>query len=150
MDRFFIVLQDGNISVSRYDDSEFRVIKHEGEMEQKYAPNSFWLWFKDKIEYADEELSFIIVTDDKEFSIPSSVGIKLSSTNGFDDDSFIDEKIISISKGMFVFSFPQRKERAVKATIEEKEIPKVKIEELLGKNDIANYFRKQTQEFKNE
>lgn len=150
MNKFLIVLKDGNISISKYINAEFEVIKHEGEVKQKYDFNSFWLWFKDKIEYTDEELSFVVVTDNKEFCIPTSCGICLSQTNSFDDDSFIDEKIISISKGMFVFSFPQRKERAVKASIEEKEIPKVQIEELLGENDIANYFRKQTQEFKNE
>jgi len=150
MDKFFIVLQEGVISVSRYENEEFEIIKHEGEVEQVYNSSSFWSWFKEKIEYEDEELSFVVVTDNKAFTIPPASGIKLNETNSFDNNSYIDDKIISLSKGMFVLSFPPRKETPKQIVEENKESSKIKVEELLSENEIANYFRKQTQSYHNE
>jgi len=148
---YIIQLVKNKIIVREYRDGSLHFLKNRGEKEQIYNEAKFWSWFKQKIEYNDEELSFIVVTDNKEFRIPTSCQIKLHQTNVLDNDSYINNEIASISHALFVLSFPKRDTLscASKTTqkVEEQEMQK---EEPLGENALVDYFRKQTQGYKDE
>jgi len=148
---YVIKLVKNRIEVSAYAESTLTVLKNKGEKEQVYHELEFWSWFKQKIEYKDEELSFVVVTDNEAFLIPDSCQINLHQTSAVDNDSYINNALITLSQDLFVLSFPQRSTPQMDSdTItKEEEIP----EEPLGENAIAAYFRKQTQQtldFKNE
>lgn len=146
---YIIKLIKGRVVVSEYAEGSLTVLKNRGEKEQAYHESKFWSWFKQKIEYKDEQLSFVVITDNEEFLIPASSNINLHQTSALDNDSYINDAIISMSHGLFVLSFPQRSTLHVQKEIEkvqEKEIQ----EEPLSENALVSYFRKQTQGYKYE
>jgi len=146
---YIIKLIKNRVTVSEYAEGSLTVLKNRGEKEQTYHEVKFWSWFKQKIEYEDEELSFVVITDNEEFLVPPSAQINLHQTSTLDNDSYINDAIISMSHGLFVLSFPQRSTLHVQKVTEEtqeEEIP----EEPLSENALASYFRKQTQGYKNE
>ena len=145
---YIFQLIKNRIIVSEYADGSLTVLKNRGEKEQAYDEVKFWFWFKQKIEYKDEELSFVVITDNEAFLIPTSAQINLHQTSSLDNDSYIDNEIISMSHGLFVLSFPQRSTLPIQKVTEE--IEEEKPEETLSENALANYFRKQTQRYKNE
>lgn len=148
-DAYIITVVENRVKVQEYVDGTLTLLKNRGEEEQAYDELQFWSWFKEKIEYQDEELSFVVITDNKEFLIPDSAEIKLHEKSSLDNDSYINDKILSLAKNLFVLSFPNR---IAPEPTTQKEPQKVepKIEEPLSENAVAGYFRKQTQEFKNE
>jgi len=75
---FIIYLLNNKVRVINY--SLNQTLKKEGEEVFEFEP-SFWEWFKDKIDYNNEELSFVIITD-TDFEIDNS--IKISKTSGFE------------------------------------------------------------------
>jgi len=75
MRSFFIYHKDGSISLYEYRNKELSVFKNKGEIEQTYDPDAFWDWWRDKVEYQDEEISFFIMTDQDSFDIPSDIRI---------------------------------------------------------------------------
>jgi len=148
---YIIQLIKNRVVVSEYADGTLTVLKKKGEKEQVYHELKFWSWFKQKIEYKDEELSFVVVTDNEAFFIPESCQINLHKTSALDKDSYINNEIISISNGLFVLSFPKRDTLSFESeTAEKREELEVQKEEPLSDNAIAGYFRKQTKDYKNE
>lgn len=147
---YVLKLINNRVVLSEYADSTLSVLKNRGEKEQAYHETKFWSWFKQKIEYKDEELSFIVITDNKEFLIPESAHIKLHKTSSLDNDSYINDKIISNSDSLFVLSFPQRNTTFDKKEVQNEEEREVLQEEILSENTLTTYFRKQTQSYRNE
>lgn len=148
MGAYLLQLVNNKITVSEYENGTFTVLKNRGEKEQPYDEANFWLWFKQKIEYQDEKLSFVVVTDIKDFTIPEYSEIQIDKTNYFDNNCDIDDLLLSVSQGLFVLSFPQRIISEPKSR-KEPQKPKPKIEETPNENAIVDYFRQRTQEFKN-
>lgn len=72
MSSYLIKYRDNQISVFECCDTQLATIRNRGEESWEYQGSSFWNWFKEKIEYEDEELSFIVLCD-KEFSIDRSI-----------------------------------------------------------------------------
>jgi len=93
---FIINLKNNIIEIKNYNDDI--ILKREGEETFLYD-NSFWEWFKGKIGYDNEELSFIIITDKKQFLIDEK--IKIPKVSGFK----VKPKLI-ISKNLNLFSYP--------------------------------------------
>ena len=146
---YIIKLIKNKIVVSEYADASLTVLKNRGEKEQVYHEAKFWSWFKQKVEYKDEELSFVVITDNEAFLIPASAQINFHQISTLDNDSYINDEIISLSHGLFVLSFPQRSTLSVQKAREEaqeEDIP----EEPLSENALASYFRKQTRGYQNE
>jgi len=73
------------------------ILKKEGEEKFKFD-NEYWQWFKDKIDYDDEILCFVIVTDKEEFQIDKT--IKIGNKNNFNID-------LSKYKNSNFFVFPK-------------------------------------------
>jgi len=61
---FYIELQNNQISIKEKIKGDFQVLRREGE-EEFFYDDTFWEWFKDKIEYENEPLKFKIDSDKK-------------------------------------------------------------------------------------
>lgn len=149
MSSYMITLIENRIQVSEYLDGDLTILKNRGEKEQNYNESKFWFWFKEKIEYENEKLSFVIVTDNKEFIIPSFTNIKLDEKNNLDNDNYINNILSSISKGFFVLFFP-KKDTSTVNNKKKLEKAKEKEDKPISEDVLVDYFRKQTQGFKNE
>jgi len=115
--KFIIYFINGKIKI--YDDNRKIYIKFEGEEEFPFF-SDFWDWFKKKIEYDNEKISFIIVCD-KKITIPNDFNIAKKSAF---------EKIPTLLsyKNCEVLSFPK--------IVEKIEVKKVE------KNSIFEHFLK--------
>jgi len=147
---YILKLIKNRVIVSEYVDGSLNILKNKGEKEQVYNELKFWSWFKKKVEYKDEELSFVVVTDDEEFIIPASCQIKLHQTSSLNNDSYINNEIISMSDSCFILSFPQRNTLSLESEKAQKTEELELQEEPLSENALAGYFRKQTQDYKDE
>lgn len=149
--KYFIVLVNNKISISRCENGEFFPLKIEGEEEQNYSKN-FWEWFKDKIEYDDEALSFVVISDKNDFVIAPD--IVLNKINTFENDTLCKKKIETLTYRYSLLSFPAM--QSISSIQEEKDLetPKETICEKTVKRStkktIADIFNRQTQEYENE
>jgi len=107
MDKFFIKLVNNKVSISQYDNKSLSILKREGEEEFKFD-NTFWSWFKEKIDYDNEKLSFIIQTDLDNFKIDKD--IKIANVL---DKSFLNFLSVSDKKHKII-SFPKVGEIVIK------------------------------------
>jgi len=105
MDKFIIYFIDGFISVYYGDD--FIPLKYEGEEKFKYSED-FWEWFKKKIEYSKEGLSFIVISD-KEFKIPEDIVISKKSR-------FTKLPSLKVPENFKIYTFPEIKKDIEKIT----------------------------------
>jgi len=81
---YFIKLRENKVSLLEYDYNmkKFVTKKNNGEEWQEFHEDYFWQWFKKKIAYDNEPLSFIIDTD-VPISIDSS--LRISEKNAFEE-----------------------------------------------------------------
>jgi len=85
INKFIIIIENGKISILICEDGEYTYLTREGEERQPFEQDSFWQWFREKIDYNGEELSFAVIGYDKSFAIPDD--IKLSRENIFQKDT---------------------------------------------------------------
>ncbi len=147
---FFIHFVNKEISISQYNDGNWVVLKNRGEELQVYHEGKFWQWFLEKIEYQQEKLSFVIVTDNKDFIIPDSSSILLNDLNPMLQDEVFHGNLSRKSQGYFILCFPQRECLDVQAVISEpkKEHAEQHLKEKTDL-DVASFFRTQTEHYKN-
>ena len=150
MNKFLIILAENQISVSECSDGEYNPLKREGEEKQPYDRVTFWQWFQKKLDYSSEALSFVVISDEEDFSIPDD--IVLSDVNHFQTDTLCTKKLQQHTKKYKVISFPLIKNLKQPLPVKEKEPKKIdaNLNENLTKLNIADIFKKQTQEYKNE
>jgi hypothetical protein len=116
MSAFVIKYLDTKISICEYEDDNFIRLKNRGEESWKFEDSSFWNWFKEKIEYEDEKLCFVVLCDDK-FEIDNS--IKISDKHGLSqkqmEDILYDEDLSKFD----ILQFPnQYKTNDIKSSIQ--------------------------------
>ncbi|MDQ6962435.1 MAG: hypothetical protein Q9M28_07915, partial [Mariprofundaceae bacterium] len=71
-----IVNKGGDTLVREYEDQTFKVLRNKGETTWKYENDAiFWEWFKKKIEYQDEELVLLVITDREDFVLDEHINI---------------------------------------------------------------------------
>jgi len=116
MRSFFIKHRDGNISLYEYIDEELSIFKNKGEVEQTYEHDVFWNWWRDKVEYQDEEVSFLIATDQDEFDIPDNIQI---ATQNILSKKIITKKIKINFNNFKVINYPLIEEKDVLNFIKE-------------------------------
>jgi len=108
MDRFVIYLIGGYVSVYRLDDGSMVPLRYEGEERFLYS-DDFWKWFKKKIDYNNEELSFVVVSD-VEFEIPGDIVIAKKS-------SFDKMPVLREYKNTKIFTFPKIEQTEIKKVL---------------------------------
>ena len=62
--KFILKIKNGFVEVSECVGDEIEILKREGEKRQIFN-SEFWEWFRKKIEYENEEVSFLIKSDVK-------------------------------------------------------------------------------------
>lgn len=137
---YLIIHQNSKIKIYEYDENQFRILKNNGESEQNFDNFIFWNWWKDKVNYQEEEVAFVVLTDE-DFLIPFDIIIAdYISFSQKELKNFID----NISENLRVFSYPNKFFDLVLKT-EEKQILIEKTEESV----LNMYFKNKTKEMKN-
>ncbi len=97
MNKYILYLINGKIQVYQVTDAP-RLLSWEGEEWLEYSAN-FWERFKEKIDYQDEPLSLIIISDE-ELNIPEE--IQIAKQSAFEDVPILTQypqtEIISLPK----------------------------------------------------
>ena len=151
MDSFLLVYTNGQISVAACIDDALKVLKYEGETSQRFQKERFWKWFKEKIEYQNEPLSFIVITDQESFAVPEDITIAQKSGFSFECLQKIGQKRQFNAYHIFYFPViekippiekgPQKRQKRVSK-------PK-KIVENLMKPTVADAYKKETRKYRN-
>ena len=138
---YYIYLRDNKISVSSDDNGVLNFLKYRGENHQDYDETNFWYWFKEKIAYQNQKLSFVVITDQKDFSIPSE--ITLSEQNPIIENKNLQKFLKQASSGSFTLYFPKNNSQDVKKQI-------IDTKEKVFSHSFNNILKKETQELKNQ
>jgi len=142
MKNYLIKYINNQISTYEILSTDIDIIMYQGEERQKYNHNAFWKWFKRKIEYEDETLSFVVIYD-KELAIDDS--IKISTHHHLSSDEILDLIYEFKSSGLMVKTFPNV-DLAVKIESKKQIIPPLtnKKTATLKKKSLQKYFKNQT------
>jgi hypothetical protein len=132
-----------NITVFSYIDGEFERLKNNGEKSQNFQEEIFWRWFEEKISYDDEAISFIIITDKKEFKIPNH--FKLN--NSFKLDNNLKNFINRYLENYFLLTKPNID--IPLETLKADKITEKKVSQEIKKGSISEYFINKTKSYKN-
>ncbi len=146
MNSFVIYSFKENISIYQQIDETLEPLKNRGEIEQNYNPDLFWDWWKKKVDYEDEALSFLVVTDNKEFTLPNDICI--AETNSL-SQNIINDLLLRLPANSEVLTFPKIEEleidyREVEASKEEEMVVPINT----ANPSLASFFRKKTNEMK--
>lgn len=137
---YLIIHQNSKIKIYEYDENQFKILKNNGESEQDFDSFIFWNWWKDKVNYQEEEVAFVVLTDE-DFLIPSDIIIAdYISFSKKELKNFID----NVSENLKMFSYPSKFFDLVLKN-EEKQILIEKTEESV----LNMYFKNKTKEMKN-
>lgn len=146
---YLIIKQENNISLYECNnDAQILPIKNKGEKEQVYDSHKFWKWFMDKVDYASENLSFVVLSDNDNFTIPSD--INLSEINYLQNNEPCKRKVEQLAQSYKLLSFPELKNFTIKK--KKQDIRKIdkKIIQNIEKTNLADVYNKKTQEYKND
>ena len=146
MNSFVIYSFKENISVYEQISETLEPLKNKGEIEQKYNADLFWSWWKKKVEYQDEELSFIVITDNKEFSIPDDICI--ADKNSL-SQNIINDLLVKLPTNSKVLSFPKIENLKINyVKVEEAKEENIEIPINIASPSLATFFRNKTNEMK--
>ncbi len=149
MDSYFITYRDDKISLYLCLDEKLQIRSVEGEDSQKFHPQKFWDWFKEKVQYDREALSFIILTDKNEFEIPKD--IKIAEKNSFLSSPSCISKIKQLQSGYNIISIPKIEDLDKNIPKQIKKIKPIKPKiENISKPTIADIYKKETQRYRDD
>ena len=131
-----------NISVIEYQDNLLEYLKKDGERQWEYDTD-FWEWFKDKIAYNNEELSFIVVTDNNQFKIDNS--INLTTKDQISTNQLLIDKALDIKGNNKIFFYPPLKSNTTKSSPKK---PKKSNTKPIEKGSMADFFIAKTKDHK--
>jgi hypothetical protein len=118
--------------------NKLEYLKKDGEKKWQYD-SGFWEWFKDKIVYDNQELSFIIITDKDDFKIDNS--IKISKIDKISkNQSFINEAL-ALKEDNKIFFYPPLKSNVAKSSPKKTKKSNTKP---IKKGNIADFFIQKT------
>ena len=145
--RSFVIYSFKNkISIYEEIDESLEVLKNRGEKEQEYKPDIFWSWWKNKVEYDNEEVSFLVVTDNEKFTIPNDIVI--ANISQLSED-VMNDVLQTAPKGCEILTFPKIENlQIVYQELEEPKEEEIEMPISLTEPSLANYFRKKTNEMR--
>lgn len=152
---FIIEISDNLVRVSRVIDGELEIIRFYGE--SYLAKDDFWKSFIDKIEYnsCNESLAFVVISDEEDFVVDSSIIVSDHFVNDNGDILRIVSDL-SISKNVVISSYPRLdihlvNDRPVKKTDDDYVVKGEDIFEsdnVIDANSMQAFYRKKTKDFK--
>jgi len=147
-DKFIIIIENRKISIIVCEDGEYNYLKREGEERQPFEQDSFWQWFREKIDYSGEELSFVVISDDKSFSIPDD--IKLSRENKFQKDTQCFERLRRYTKQSNYYPHIKDLEPIPKKRVnkQKKDTKNGYLHKSFTQKTIADIFREETRKYR--
>jgi len=142
MKNYLIKYINNQISTYEIISTDIDIMMYQGEEKQKYNHNAFWEWFKRKIEYEDEALSFVMIYD-KELTIDDS--IKISTNHHLSSDEILDLIYEFKSSGLMVKTFPNV-DLDIKIEYKKQIIPPLTNKKTATpkKKSLQKYFKNQT------
>ena len=146
MDSFLIKLVADEVVVYENEDARFIPLKHRGEEVQKYQEDSFWSWWREKIEYDGRAVSFVIITDREAFVIPENIVIE--DENSFLKIAHINRRLSELSQGYNLLSFPHVEDFKTPPKCVEKQERVKKENSVIKEDSLVSYFRRKTDEYR--
>jgi len=132
---FLFIFNNEKISIYRCADDKLISLKYQGEESFMFDDN-FWGWFKEKIDYQNEALSFVILNKDN-FIVPNEIKLKKINQFCIEKIDFEYENIIAI---------PQKEIKIKK--IEKKIKPIKKVEK--NKITIVDFYKEETKKYEDK
>jgi hypothetical protein len=121
------------------DMKSFMPMKKNGEVWQEYEEEAFWQWFKKKIEYEGEALSFVIMSESEHFSISQT--IQLSKRNFIQNRTDIYQLVLNeIASRTQLSFFPPIKQTMAKQRKSKKKSPP-------KKESLSEYYAQKTKRY---
>ncbi len=142
------VIYSFNKKISIYEEigETLEALKNKGELEQHYDANLFWNWWKKKVGYQDEEISFLVITDNKEFSISDDIFIAHKNSLS---QNIINDVLLRVPINSEVITFPKIENLEIDYTkVEDSKEEKVEIVRDIANPSLATFFRKKTKEMR--
>ncbi|MDQ6994810.1 MAG: hypothetical protein Q9M18_04360 [Mariprofundaceae bacterium] len=118
-------------------------IKNNGERDWHYDENEFWDFFCKKINYEGEHLSFLILTDQNDVSIP--LNIQLDEKNGISQAAY--HRFLINLKNINVISKPQISFETKSITRKSRNVTKEDMFKTSPKNIAVAYYQEKTAEY---
>ncbi len=147
---FLIYEIKNKITLYEYNKNKFNIIKNNGEESTNFSNKElFWKFWKDKVQYQDENVGFIILTDEDLFDIPNNIKL----TNEIQIATEAIESLIEIKNLRYknLISYPTGFDMNIDVEfLEDNSLDKIDEpkEKENTSGDLREYFLNKTREYK--
>ncbi len=147
---FLIYEIKNKITLYEYNKNKFNIIKNNGEESTNFSNKElFWEFWKDKVQYQDENVGFIILTDEDLFDIPNNIKL----TNEIQIPTEAIESLIEIKNLRYknLISYPTGFDMNIDVEfLEDNSLDKIDEpkEKENTSGDLREYFLNKTREYK--
>ncbi len=147
---FLIYEIKNKITLYEYNKNKFNIIKNNGEESTNFSNKElFWEFWKDKVQYQDENVGFIILTDEDLFDIPNNIKL----TNEIQIATEAIESLIEIKNLRYknLISYPTGFDMDIDVEfLEDNSLDKIDEpkEKENTSGDLREYFLNKTREYK--
>lgn len=147
---FLIYEIKNKITLYEYNKNKFNIIKNNGEESTNFSNKElFWEFWKDKVQYQDENVGFIILTDEDLFDIPNNIKL----TNEIQIATEAIESLIEIKNLRYknLISYPTGFDMNIDVEfLEDNSLDKIDEpkEKENTSGDLREYFLNKTREYK--
>ena len=147
---FLIYEIKNKITLYEYNKNKFNIIKNNGEESTNFSNKElFWEFWKDKVQYQDENVGIIILTDEDLFDIPNNIKL----TNEIQIPTEAIESLIEIKNLRYknLISYPTGFDMNIDVEfLEDNSLDKIDEpkEKENTSGDLREYFLNKTREYK--
>ena len=147
---FLIYEIKNKITLYEYNKNKFNIIKNNGVESTNFSNKElFWEFWKDKVQYQDENVGFIILTDEDLFDIPNNIKL----TNEIQIPTEAIESLIEIKNLRYknLISYPTGFDMNIDVEfLEDNSLDKIDEpkEKENTSGDLREYFLNKTREYK--
>lgn len=147
---FLIYEIKNKITLYEYNKNKFNIIKNNGEESTNFSNKElFWEFWKDKVQYQDENVGFIILTDEDLLDIPNNIKL----TNEIQIPTEAIESLIEIKNLRYknLISYPTGFDMNIDVEfLEDNSLDKIDEpkEKENTSGDLREYFLNKTREYK--
>jgi len=126
------------------ENGEKKALKCKGEAVQTYCSKNFWQWFKDKINYENEALSFIVFSDEASFEIDETIAIATKNSL----EALVKKGKIDVIENATVLTYPHIEDfKEIRVVLEEEERVEKREMPISEVTNLEDFFKQKTQGF---